>query len=111
MKQRNISGTEAITGTMKFASLGFLGDVEKAWIKDKQDDSYRSCLAVSQKGNEKNFYILESTNMTVIQLGREELVERFKSGQYGYKDNGYTIKAMKDDLPDSLHGSEESVEK
>lgn len=116
MRERNISGMEAITGVIKFSSLGFLGeDIERAWIKEKvngDEEGYKSCLIVNKKGGENHFYILNSTNMTVEQLEKGELIERFKSGQYDYKDKNYTIKALKDKLSDCIpEESEEDVEK
>lgn len=120
MKQNNVIGTEAIMGTMNFAKLGFFGDdVEKVWIKKKTQSredgiKYKSCIFVG-KEDSNQFCILDSESMQVLQFNKEELLERFKNGEYSYKDNDHVIKALKNDLPisgeETIKQGEENIEK
>lgn len=120
MKENNVSGTEAIMGTRIFAKLGFFGDnIEKVWIKKKKQSredgiKYKSCISISKEDNNQ-FCILDSESMQVSQMDKEELLERFKNGEYSYKDSNHVIKALKSDLPiseeETTKQGEENIEK
>lgn len=103
MKQYNVSGIEALEGVIKFAGLGFFGDnVEHAWIKRKvhstgEEIKYKSGVIINQKENNQ-FYILDCTSMQVLLMSKEDLLEKFKNGNFSYKDPKYTIKALENDL-------------
>ncbi len=119
MQENNVSGTEAIMGTRTFAKLGFFGDnIENVWIKKKAQNredgiKYKSCIVVG-KGDNDQFCILDSECMKVLQMNREDLLERFKNGEYSYKDTNHVIKALKSDLSiseETTNQREENIEK
>lgn len=119
MKENNVSGTEAIMGIIKFSKLGFFGDnTEDAWIRKKTQSredgiKYKSGIIVSQ-GENNQFYILDCTDMKVIQMRKEDLLEKFRCGEYSYKDPNYTIEALKEELPiseeETIKKGEENIE-
>lgn len=118
MKENNVSGTEAIMGIIKFSKLGFFGDnTEDAWIRKKTQSredgiKYKSGIIVSQ-GENNQFYILDYTDMKVIQMRKEDLLEKFRCGEYSYKDPNYTIEALKEELPiseETIKQGEENIE-
>lgn len=119
MKENNVSGTEAIMGIIKFSKLGFFGDnTEDAWIRKKTQSredgiKYKSGIIVSQ-GENNQFYILDCTDMKVIQMRKEDLLEKFRCGEYSYKDPNYTIKALKEELQiseeETIKQGEENIE-
>lgn len=118
MKENNVSGTEAIMGIIKFSKLGFFGDnTEDAWIRKKTQSredgiKYKSGIIVSQ-GENNQFYILDCTDMKVIQMRKEDLLEKFRCGEYSYKDPNYTIEALKEELPiseETIKQGEENIE-
>ena len=119
MKENNVSGTESIMGIIKFSKLGFFGDnTEEAWIRKKTQSreegiKYNSGIIVSQ-GENNQFCILDCTDMKVIQMRKEELLEKFRGGEYRYKDPDYTIEALKEELPiseeETIKQGEENIE-
>lgn len=119
MEENNISGTEAIFGIIKFSRLGFLGDnIEKAWIKKKiqsREDGikYNSGSIVCQRENNQ-FCIVDCTEMKVVQMEKEDLLEKFRTGEYSYKNPNYIIESLKEDFPileeETVKQREENIE-
>ena len=105
MQLNNVNGIEAVSGIMNFCSFGFFGEnIEKSWLKHKMvsdngDIYYSSSIILGKKDDNNNFCILNSNDMTINELNKEEVIEKFNNEEYSYKDSKYIIESLKDDLP------------
>lgn len=103
MKQNSVHGLEAMQGIINFSKLGFFGDkTDVSWIKWKTFNKgkkpyYKSGVIVCQKESEQ-FYLLDCSSMNVIQISREDLIEKFKSQEISYENPEYVIDNLKEDL-------------
>lgn len=104
MEEQGVRGTEAIMGIMTFISIGFLGkEVQRTWIKQNVQDKERGTegrsAIVINNPNDDEFYVIDSYNMSVEAIQREEIIARFNNGKYEYKDSTHTIEGIKDEVP------------
>lgn len=104
MKDRGVSETEAMMGIMAFSAKGFLGkNLEKSLVKQNVEDEIRgvdgrSAIIISNLASGE-FYVVNGQNMTVEELQKKELIERFNAGKYEYRDAKHTIHALEGEVP------------
>lgn len=106
MRDNQVTGTEAAEGIMRFHYMGFFGiGVDIAWIKnrflnkDGQKD-LKSCIIIGKDGK---YFVLDSETMETAPISKEEIIEKFKTGEYSYKDVRYGLKDLEKDLVDYIY--------
>lgn len=106
MRDNQVYGTEAAEGIMRFHFMGFFGrGADIAWIKneylnkDRQRD-LKSCIILGKDGK---YFVLDSETMEVVPISKEEIIEKFRTGEYSYKDARYGLKDLARDLKDYIY--------
>ncbi len=106
MIDNQVSGTEAVEGIMRFHYMGFFGrGVDIAWIKNRflnkdGKKDVKSCTIIGKNGK---YFVLDSETMIVEAISKEDIIEKFKTGEYSYKDARYGLKELELELLDYIY--------